>query len=79
MDLDNANKQLPKLDELLTGLGEIGKKHWGKMIIIVLLALGYWFFTLVAEETEAAVSEPEPIEWHEDDYSDNEQYQQKSN
>jgi hypothetical protein len=66
MDLDNANNQLDKVDGLLTTFGKIMKKHWGKLLLIGLGAVVWWFFGQVAEEVENP-SEP---------YYENEYYEE---
>ena len=52
MDLKDAEKQIDKADSFLDKLWKFLGKHWGKLIILLLLYGAYKFCMLVAEEMD---------------------------
>ena len=60
MDIKNAENKLDQADSFLTKLKVILKKHWGIILILALLGLGYW-----------VVTSEEPVDdTHQDEYYD---------
>jgi hypothetical protein len=49
MDIKDAENQLDKADSFLTKLWKFLGKHWGKLIILLLIYGGYKFCVLVSE------------------------------
>jgi len=43
LDIDDANKQISKLDRLLTSIENLWKKHWKLLTIIILVSSSYFF------------------------------------
>jgi hypothetical protein len=64
IDLDKATDKLEKADGFLTVLKKILKKHFGIIIILIVCAFAYWFWTIVNEELT------KPIPLYEDEYYD---------
>lgn len=52
MEQDNTEKQLDKVDSYLTKFGIILKKHWGKLLLILVGYCVYWAFTQPAPVQE---------------------------
>jgi hypothetical protein len=52
MDLKVVDKQLDNVDNILTKIGNICKKHWGKLLIILFMVLCYFVFTADYEEID---------------------------
>ena len=46
---DSTEQKLNKVDSYLTKFGIILKKHWGKLLLILLGYCVYWAFTLPPE------------------------------
>lgn len=44
--IENALKIVKQLDNLLTAITKLIKKHWLILIVIALIALGYWIYNL---------------------------------
>jgi Fe2+ transport system protein B len=66
MDIDNLNKQAPKVDTFLTNVKMLFKKHWGIMLFLVFLFGTYKFIVLVGEEMDKPQPVQEQIEYYED-------------
>jgi hypothetical protein len=72
LDIDKATENVGKIDNFLTSLKGLLKKHFGIIIILLLGALGYWFWTLVDAEVENQIQNEEY--YHEEGYYDEEGY-----
>lgn len=66
MDLDNGTETLDKVDGFLTKFGTVLKKHWGKLILIGLGVIVWWFTKEVLKEYETI----QPDEYYEETYVD---------
>ena len=44
--IENIDKGLDTADSILTKIGKIFGKHWGKILILAVAGLVYWVFTL---------------------------------
>jgi len=63
MDLKNAENQIDKADSFLDKLWKFLGKHWGKLLILLLLYGTYKFFVLVGEEmSKPQVEEANPVD-----------------
>jgi len=63
MDLKDAENQIDKADSLLDKLWKFLGKHWGKLIILLLIYGGYKFCMIVAEEMDKPqVEQAQPID-----------------
>jgi hypothetical protein len=78
LDIKGAENKLDDADSFLTKLGIVCKKHWGKLLIIALMAFVYWAFTLpdVPADSEEDVQQTEEIQ--QNDESENQSDEQSS-
>lgn len=61
MDLKEAEKQIDIADSFLNKLWAFLGKHWGKLIILLLIYGSYKFFSLIGEEMKKPQIEQTPI------------------
>lgn len=62
------NKDLDKADSFLTKIGLIWKKHWLKILILLLCYGAYKFCCLVAEEMDKESVQEAPVEQSQPQY-----------
>lgn len=65
VDVDKATETVGKLDKFLTALGVLGRKHWGKMIVLAIMAGASGFFYLVYMEIENEYIDS-PVEYYDE-------------
>lgn len=65
VDVDKATETVGKLDKFLTALGVLGRKHWGKLIVLAIMAGASGFFYLVYMEIENEYMDS-PVEQYEE-------------
>jgi hypothetical protein len=61
VDLSSYEKKIDQADSLITKLWGFLKKHWGKLIILLLIYGGYKFCVLVGEEMDKPKQEQEQV------------------
>lgn len=57
MDVKNVEDKLDGADRIIDKTWSILKKHWGKLIVLAILATALWFAMLVKEEVENPTDE----------------------
>ena len=72
MDIDSAEKELTSLDKFLTTLKGLLKKHWGIILIVLVVLFVYWACT-------TTVDEPTPVQYipYEPAYIESQEYLQE--
>ena len=65
MDIKDAENKLDQADSFLTKLKVILKKHWGIILLLSVLALGYWVIT-----SEDVAEEPYQDEYYNESYDE---------
>ena len=64
LNIEDADKKVQQVDSLLTSITKLLKKHWLILILISIIAFGYWAWNLPetepVDETEY-VDETEPL------------------
>ena len=60
MDLKNAEKQIDNADSFLDKLWKFLGKHWGKLLILLLVYGTYKFFSSISDDTFKSSEESVP-------------------
>lgn len=56
IDIEETDKKVKQVDNLLTTITSVLKKHWLVLIFLSVIGIGYWVFTL-PETTEIPVDD----------------------
>ena len=70
MDIKNVEDKLDGADRIIDKTWTILKKHWGKLIILAIIAIVLWFAMIVKDEVENPTIDDTGIEQIDDYYDD---------
>lgn len=74
MDLEKGTSTLEKVDKFLTKFGTVLKNHWGKLILIGIGVVIWWFGKEILKEYDKLEDEP----YYDEAYYDEAYYEEDS-